>query len=178
MSTRNNDVSPQLAALQQELEVGNAHALDVFWQQVAEQGTPLIEEIEGDDDHSLATFFWRADESEEKEIENVVMIGRLMDWPSNQMTRLLDTDLWYKTYRVRNDIRTTYQLAPNDPGVPLGLSPDRRTRTANWQTDPLNPRTYVFPKDEEFPESVELVQSVIEMPESPTQPWLEPRPYP
>lgn len=164
-------VSPQLTHLQQALEAGEAKALDDFWRQVTEQGTPLIEAIEGNNDHSLVTLLWRA----EGEIENVVVIGRLMDWPNNQMTRLLDTDLWYKTYRVRNDVRTTYQLAPNDPGVPLGLSPNRAERTANWQTDPLNPHTYIFPKDDEFPESVEMVRSVIEMPGAPAQLWIEPR---
>ena len=96
-----------------------------------------------------------------------------MDWPNNQMARLFNTDMWYKTYRVRNDIRATYQLAPNDPGVPLGPSSNRAERTAKWQIDSLNPHTYVFPKDDEFPESVELVRSVIEMPKAPAQPWIE-----
>ncbi len=164
-------ISTQLANLQQAMEAGETEDLNVFWQQIAEQGTPLVETIEGDDDHSLVTLIWRAD----KETENVVVIGRLMNWPNNQMTRLLDTDLWYKTYCVRNDVRTTYQLAPNDPGVPLGLSPNRGTRTAKWQTDPLNPHTFIFPKDDEFPESVEMVRSVIEMPQAPAQPWIKPR---
>lgn len=173
MAAQTTLISSQLINLQQELEAGNNDALDSFWQKVAEQGTPLIEAIEGDDEHSLATLLWRAQVGEE--IENVVVIGRLMDWANNQMTRLPDTDLWYKTYRVRNDIRTTYQLAPNDPGTPLGLSPDRRERTTNWQPDPLNPHTYVFPKDKEIPESTELIRSVIEMPAAPAQPWIEPR---
>jgi enterochelin esterase family protein len=115
-----------LGDLRRELEVGNSRALDVFWRKVAEQGTPLIEASDGDDDHSLVTLLWRAEEA----VENVVVIGRLMDWPNNQMARLLDTGLWYRTYRVRNDVRTTYQLAPNDPGVPLGLSPNPTQRTA------------------------------------------------
>ncbi len=163
--------SPRLSALRNELEAGNIQALDDDWQEVAKRGTPLIETFEGDDDHSLVTFLWRAKE----EVENVVVIGRLGDWPDNQMARLFETDMWYKTYRLRNDIRTTYQLAPNDPGVPLGLSPDRAARTANWQTDPLNSHAFIFPKDDEFPESVELVRSVVEMPWAPAQPWIEPR---
>ncbi len=171
MLTKNGKISPQITALQEKLEAGNFQALDIFWQKVTEQGTPLIETIEGDDAHSLVTFLWRA----QGELENVFVIGRLRDWSHNQMTRLLDTDMWYKTYRVRNDVRTTYQLAPNDPGVPVGLSPNRAERTANWQTDPLNPHTFVFPKDDEFPDSVELVRSVIELPKAPAQPWIEPR---
>jgi enterochelin esterase family protein len=164
--------SPRLAALQQALEAGNAKALDVFWHQVVEVGTPLIETMEGDDDHCLVTFLWHAEE----EIENVVVISLLMDWTNNQMTRLLDTDLWYRTCRVRNDVRVTYQLAPNDPATPLGVGEveDREARTANWQPDPLNPRVYVFPKDEEL-ESPEFVRSVIELPAAPAQPWIQPR---
>jgi enterochelin esterase family protein len=57
----------------------------------------------------------------------------------------------------------------------LGLSPNPSERTARWQADPLNPRTYVYPRDDEFPDSVELVRSVIEMPAAPAQPWIQPR---
>jgi len=57
----------------------------------------------------------------------------------------------------------------------VGLSLNRAERMGKWQIDPLNPRTFVFPKDDEFPESVELVRSVVEMPDAPAQPRIQPR---
>ena len=60
MTTETQPVSPRLAALQQEIDAGNTAALDGFWQEVSRQGTPLIEPIPGDGEHSLVTFIWRA----------------------------------------------------------------------------------------------------------------------
>jgi hypothetical protein len=46
--------SPRIVALERELEAGNSAALDAFWQEVAEKGTPLFEPIEGDEQYVLA----------------------------------------------------------------------------------------------------------------------------
>ncbi len=55
--------------------------------------------------------------------------------PRNSMlTRLARTDVWYRTYKVRNDAAFTYTLSPNDSLEPL-LGP-RRSRP---RPDPLNP---------------------------------------
>jgi hypothetical protein len=47
-------------------------ALDKFWQEVEQRGTPLIEPIEGDDKNLLVTFLWRAT----FEIWNVLVVWR------------------------------------------------------------------------------------------------------
>ena len=132
-----------------------------------------MEPIEGDDAHYLVTFLWRGGE----DTENVVVFGGLagFDKPKeNQMTRLLDTDLWYKTYRARSDLRTTYLLSANDPLTDLrGGSADFGTRLL---PDPLNPRRFVYSADAEIPDDREAAVSVLELPAAPTQPWIAPRP--
>src|SRR5581483_2449268 len=119
------------------------------------------------------TFLWRA----QGDIHNVVVFAGPAGWdnPSdNQMTCLLETDLWYKTYHVGADLRTVYLLSPNDPLTKLVFG------TVDFDTrvlpDPLNPQQFVYRKDEEIPDDKELVVSVLELPRAPAQPWITPRP--
>ena len=48
--------SPRLARLVGELRSQTPGALDAFWREVAEQGTPLIEAVPDDRAHALVTF--------------------------------------------------------------------------------------------------------------------------
>src|ERR1051326_117862 len=166
-------VSPRIALLEQALTAGDTTALLAFWQEISEHGTPLIEPTEGDDKHSLLTFLWKDD----GDIQNVVVFGGAAGWDHpkyNQMARLLDTDLWYKTYQVRSDLRTTYLLSANDPFTEMsdGIA-DFGTR---FVPDPLNPQQFVYRKDEEIPDDREMVLSVLELPAAPAQPLIIPRP--
>ncbi len=166
--------SLRIAALQRELEAGNAQALDAFWQEVAEKGAPLFEPIEGDDQYVLVTFLWRGNE----ETRNVVVIGGLAGWDDfkeQQMTRLLATDVWYRTYRGQRELRTTYRLGINDSLEPLHKE-KLRERLAGWQCDPLNPRTFLYPADKEIPGDRDDIVSVLELPGAPPQPYYAPRP--
>jgi enterochelin esterase-like enzyme len=158
--------STRLSALKKELQAGNRTALESFWQDVTRQGTPLVEQITGDDRHVMLTFLWRAKE----EIKNVVVFGGVAgnDVTENQMTRLLDTDLWYKTYKVRNDARFSYNLSLNDSLVSfakIDLTDQKvvMQRISTFKTDPLNSKTYLG-----FPAS-----SLVELPGAPPQPWIK-----
>lgn len=71
MTTNTSPLSPRLAQLQQDIEAGNEHALHDFWEEVANQGAPLIELIPNDPLHSLVTFLWR----DSSDTQNVVLIG-------------------------------------------------------------------------------------------------------
>jgi enterochelin esterase-like enzyme len=149
--------SPRLETLQREVEAGNAAALEAFWQEVSQQGTPLIEPIPGDGENSLVTFIWRAEHNNQE----VAVVSALPGRDSSEaMTHLPGTDLWYKTYKVRNDTRESYQFAV----------------AGNNVTDPLNPRTHVFPDDGEIGFKG-WVSSVLELPGAPPQPWSTPRPH-
>ena len=173
MTTTKASESPRIVSLQQEITNGEADALATFWREITEKGGPLIEPIEGDDGHYLVTFVWR----DKGETKNVVIFAGPAGWDhpeKNQMARLLETDLWYKTYRVRSDLRMTYLLSPNDPLTDLDEEgKDFGTRLI---ADPLNPRRFVYTKDEEIPDDRELVVSILELPDAPAQPWIAPRP--
>jgi enterochelin esterase-like enzyme len=158
--------SPRLSALKKEVEAGNRTALESFWQDVTKQGAPLVEQITGDDRHVLLTFVWRAKE----EMRNIVVVGGVAgyDFSENQMTRLLDTDLWYRTYKVRNDARFSYNLSPNDSLVSfakIDLTDQKAVmqRISSYKTDPLNSKTYLG-----LPPS-----SLVELPGAPPQPWIK-----
>src|SRR5678815_4149221 len=101
--------SPRLLALRDRLTAGDRTALDKFWKEISEQGAPLIEPATDNDREVLVTMLWRARE----ETRNV-FVFRLGD-VSKSMVRLLDTDLWYKTFRLPKGARFTYQLATNLP---------------------------------------------------------------
>jgi enterochelin esterase family protein len=170
-------ISPRLARLQEQLAAGDAGALAAFWREMEASGAPLIEPIDGDEQFALLTLLWRGDHS----FQNVVVVGgpgspSYGDFANMQMARLSESDLWYRTFRVRSDLRTTYLLSPNDSLVPLDEVRNWDERSATWQPDPLNPRRFLFPRDEEIPGDREFVESIIELPDAPQQPWAERRP--
>jgi CubicO group peptidase (beta-lactamase class C family)/enterochelin esterase-like enzyme len=154
--------SPRMASLSRALASGDHGALDRFWREVAERGAPLVEPLDGDNDYVLVTFLWRA----RFETRNVVVVhwarfyslDRLDDY---KMVRLGDTDLWYRTLRIRRDARFVYRLSPNDP-LRFGGTADAQ-RGASAQADPLNPRRWP---------DADSRQSLLELPGAPPQPWV------
>jgi Enterochelin esterase, N-terminal len=154
--------SPKIHALKKELELGNNAALGDFWREISACGTPLVEPIEGDDQHLLVTFLWRG----AQEIRNVVVVDGIAgsDFLANQLTHLPGTDLWYKSYRARKDIRTVYTFSINDPLLSED-DPDWASHdSAVFTPDPLNSRLF-FGED-----------SLLELPDAPPEPWIIPHP--
>lgn len=148
--------SPRIAALQEALAQSDAAALVTFWRAMAQQGAPLVEPIAGDDRNSLVTFVWRGGESEAPALVSNLS-GQM--GASEPLTRLPGTDLWFKTYRLPNDTRESYQFAVGGENL----------------TDPFNPRQFVFPGDPEIG-FTGWASSIFELPAAPSQPWIAPRP--
>ncbi len=159
--------SPRIRALRRELEAGDRGALAAFWREVEKKGAPLVEPIEDDERHVLVTFLWRGSE----ETRNVVVLGGLADEDDleQRMERMAGSDLWYKTYRGDVGTRMTYQLAENDSLEPV-TKENWRSRSVGWRSDPLNPRTFYFPRDEEQPGDRDKTAAVLELPDAPPQP--------
>ena len=160
--------NPILNQLQQELAQGNTAALDAFWKHVASEGSPIIQPIGGDPGNALVTFVWR----EEERLKNVVVLSRaaevMSEFYNETMTRMPNSDLWYRTYRLPTEARMTYMLSPNDPLTPIGVGPEAyNKRVASFRPDPLNALTFSRPDEES-------TWSVLEMPDSPPQPWITP----
>jgi pimeloyl-ACP methyl ester carboxylesterase len=106
-----DDRSPRLAGLAQELEAGDRQALATFWKEM--QGKlPLVEPIAGDNQHRRVTFLWRGSDKTAR----VSVLGGL---PSaniaKPLTRLGDTDVWYLTETYSTQARFQYVFQINGP---------------------------------------------------------------
>jgi len=155
-------LSPRLAALQDRLKSSERRALDNFWKEIEQNGAPIIEPATDSDRDVLVTMLWRGSE----ETRNV-FVFRLGD-VSKPMSRMLDTDLWYKTFRLQKGARFIYQLATNlpDPQTWQGI-----VRFASViRNDPLNPFQFSEHYNEFNPyEGTSF--SAVELPSAEPQLW-------
>lgn len=156
--------SPTIAAIKEKLPQ-DPHALESFWQKIQKSGAPLVEPIAASND-SLVTFLWRGDGS----TKNVVVISplALVNLQNAKMTQLPATNLWYLTYRMRNDARMAYRFSPNDSLVPFEAETNFFARMSNFQRDPFNPKTFDYGGN--------MKASVLELPGAPSDQTIYPRP--
>ena len=145
------DASPRLSQLR--ANANNRRAVETFWTEVRRAGAPLIEPSPRGGRYSLVTFVWRGT----SKTRNVVIIDGVAagvggaDATRSQMQRLPGTDVWFRTYEVRNDARFTYMLSEND-SLRLTTSSNRGSTPV---VDPLNPRVF------------RSGQSYLELPDAP-----------
>jgi enterochelin esterase-like enzyme len=133
------DDSATIINLENEVASGDVAAVKHFWDAVKMSGAPLVEAVPGDKGFSFVTFLWHGDD----QTRNVVIFDGVAGFDAmDRMLHLNGTDVWYKTYRVRNDARFAYNLSPNDSLQPFDdVKGDdaMRQRLAVFQADPLNP---------------------------------------
>ena len=167
--------SPRLLALKSALVSGRGAALGEFWRAVEREGTPLVEQIKDDDKNLLVTFLWR-DRATEKFVA-VFPFARINPLP-HLFARMEGTDLWYKSYRLRRDARFEYLISAQASFTPFAaqVPADAGGWLADLRPDPLNPRRFVEPPDEESPGASEYVSSYVELPGAPPQPFVRERP--
>ncbi len=103
------------------------------------RSTPLIEPIEDDPGFSFVTFLWHGSRS----TTNVVLFDGVADFDAKSRLQLLaGTNVWYLTFRIRNDARFAYNLSPDDSLVSfydIKEESAKEARLAMLKTDPLNP---------------------------------------
>lgn len=155
--------SPTLLALQRKLQ--NGGDTKEFWQRVARDGSPLVEDSNEDeslrDDQALVTFVWRGAN------HNVRIFGA----PSgdhDEMQRLGDSDVWYRSYQVSRKARINYRLAPDVPVFDGSYRDLRRAILATAQRDPFNPMFEPANPVDRFDGT-----SVVELSDAPVVPWLD-----
>ena len=172
--TPTSPASPRLKLLQENLKNGSETALNLFWEEITQTGTPLVEPLPDEPDLSLVTFLWQAQE----ELENIVICSHLLEYDPQKglMQPLPNTDLWYLSVKTRNDIRCTYHFSLNDPLTSIIHDENPWARLSAMKTDPLNPLRINSPEDEDNPEGYPVSFSVLEMPHAAPQPWSTPRP--
>ena len=133
------DASESIANLRHQIESGDAAAVNKFWSAVHRHGAPLAEKIPGQKNFSFLTFLWHGND----QTRNVVIFDGVAGFDAkDRMLHLEGSDVWYKTYRVRNDARFAYNLSPNDSLQSFDeVKGDQamRDRLAMLQIDPLNP---------------------------------------
>lgn len=153
--------------LECEIKKGNKNAIDEFLFYLEENGAPLIEEIEGDTDNLLVTFIYTSNEP----IENVLFSAGfsfcLNNLEENKLEQIQDTNLWYITYRLRNDIRFAYYFLPND-----SFKVDCEKRWDNITWDKFNKSKLVH---EGETEEDNLITSFFIMPNSEEDFWTKKR---
>lgn len=159
--------SPRLRALREEIAAGGPAALERFWRRLAEEGTPLVEPVEGDANERLVTFVWRGGD----ETRNVLVVVSPSDLGGEEgiagarLSRLPGTDVWLKSRRMRADARFGYAFSVNDSLAVKTTEAEEEARWAALKPDPLNPRQAPAP-----------LASLAELPAARKQPWIVPRP--
>jgi enterochelin esterase family protein len=154
--------------LRKAWDSGDRNSVVRFW---GEQKTgPMVEAIPNDPGYSLVTFFWKAKDS----TRNVAVITALhsVRYAEGEMDRLGESDLWYRTYRLRNDARLGYLFVESD-NVDDWSRLDRRDwekLEAAMRPDPLNPMQFGTKTDAGYRESI------LELPNAPSRAWAERNP--
>lgn len=148
-------LSPKIESLYNKLKCGIL-ILEEFWKEVEREGTPLIEDVQGEE-KVIITFLYRGNEK----ANNVLIYGGVPGYrySENMMERITDTDIWVKSYIVRNDVKFKYNFSLN-----YEFDNDYKKIKKNSIIDQLNPKRVVNVKDEENPESVETGYSLVELP--------------
>lgn len=164
----NHITSPKIEGLKKQIKVSGKNETNAFLKEIEETGAPLIEKIEGDGKNILITFLYVGD----KDTKNVGIYGAFPSYriTENLMEKIDGTDLWYKTYMARNDIKFKYSFSVND-----ALDDDYKKRNKNLILDPLNQNKIFFQKDDEDPESEECTYSLVELFNCPKQYWTKPQ---
>lgn len=141
--------SPRLAVLERELTSGNKTAIEAFWREVDQKHTPLIEPLPGAKNEMLVSFLWRAKAGQD--VTNISVYGEFGDtgepFPvDGRLKRLGNSDVWFRTYRMSDRARFSYQLR-----WPQGRDANPQAQGAfaedglMYETfpDPLNPHSYL-----------------------------------
>ncbi|MBO1580644.1 alpha/beta hydrolase-fold protein [Bacillus sp. XF8] len=124
-------LSPKIAELTDQLIDGDKRAYHTFLNELKTIRTPVIETCPMNSQYHLITYIWLGD----KGTENVYVFGSYPGWDinSNQLERLSDTNLWYKTFRTNEKFISTYHFSVNDY-----FEHNWVARSEQYQLDPFN----------------------------------------
>ncbi len=165
--------SNRIKRLRTELLARPEQALTAFWQEVAAQGTPLLEADPDNPQLTLCTFLWHG--QEQLHHVRVHLLFRTTLPNDYRLTRIEGTDIWFTTIRLPSQGRFAYTMLVNPP---LRTQPDidsdpehKLLYFAGSQVDPLNPR-HCFAEGGSRYET----WSLLELADAPPQPWTARRP--
>ncbi|MCQ6345894.1 alpha/beta hydrolase-fold protein [Bacillus cereus] len=133
-------ISPKLEELTNQLKNGNEKALYNFLYEIKLNATPLIEQCPIDDQYKLLTYIWLGDQT----TKNVYVFGSFPGWDLsvNQLQRLLQTDIWYVTFRTNKSFISTYYFTVNDFFENDFFENDWIKRSEQYRLDQFNENTF------------------------------------
>jgi enterochelin esterase family protein len=102
------DKSPLVSELRRKLKAGDKSAVAAFWRAVTDAGAPLVEPLADAPHLRLVTFVHRSATA-----KNVALFGLPED--RAQLEHVDGTDVWLRSFRVRDDSRFVYALAADIP---------------------------------------------------------------
>jgi len=110
-----------------------------------------------------------------EDIKKVAVFGEAFGFNTseNQLERLLDTDLWFRTYKARRDSRSFYIFFINEPD-----NDDVPFDELDTRIDPFNSNKYICITDEKYPDEPYLMkkeESLVEMPDFIENIWVKER---
>ncbi|PEO07447.1 alpha/beta hydrolase [Bacillus toyonensis] len=128
-------INPKLEELNNQLKNGNEKAFYTFLHEIKSNNTPLIEQCPVANQYKLITYIWLRD----RKTENVYVFGSFPGWDLsvNQLKRLLQTDIWYETFRTDKSFISTYYFSVND-----FFKNDWIKRSGQYQLDQFNGNTF------------------------------------
>ena len=157
-------ISPMMSRLQEEIKFNKKEAVLKFWKEIEKQGTPIFEEIEGDNKYNIITFLVR----EDKETENIACfsIFTTEDIKEGLLEKIEDTNIYFKSYRILKGIRETYNLTKNNPLEPKDPIENIFKNKDLIFSDPLNSKEGFWEVD-----GIKFPHNEIISPEAPPQPY-------
>jgi len=157
-------ISPIISRLQKDIKIDMNKALSEFWKRVEKMGTPIFDQIKGDNKYNLMTFLAR----ENEKVENIVCFSTFLteDIKEGLFDRIEDTNVYYKTYKVPKEIRDTYIFFKNNPLIPKDPSENLFKYINLIFKDPFNSKIQKFEVD-----GFQLPLHEFESPDAPLQPF-------
>lgn len=160
-------LSPKIKKLKEAILEGDIKALENFWFDVERNGAPIVEDIPGDSDNVLVTIVWK----DAGDIKNIAVFGEMfgMDTEKTRLEKLLETNLWYKTYRLPKNARSLYVFFVNE-------KPDAELGDMEHRLDPFNPHIVTCMDDEDNHGEYCILfkrESMIELPDFKNSPFVE-----
>lgn len=160
-------VSPKIKVLEKAVLSGESKLITKFWIEFEKNGAPLIENIPNDHENVLVTVVWK----DAGDIETISIFGEMfgMNTDETKLDRLLNTNLWYRTYKLPINARSLYVFLVNEkPGAEL-MDIDHRL-------DPFNAHIVTCVDDEGHPDDYCILfknESMIELPGFKNSPYIK-----
>lgn len=139
--------SPKINALMKQLIIDNTNAINLFWENIEREGAPLIESIKDDGKNALLTYIYKGDDS----TKNIVVMHPTCwkDYEDNMLVNIPGTNVWHKSYVIKNDVMGRYDFSVND-----ALDEDWAKRNSNISHDVYNKNRIIFKGEEGEEDSI------------------------